>query len=302
MYPRKLAFVTLVCVVVCLCGIVTLSNSQQVAVVRQSPTVSPQALALLAAQIADNADKIGCRAGKCKILITSFVFPGSGTSQFGIQLADALASQLSQGENPFEVIDRATARKFAQQERVSAQNQATELMARWLARELKADAVLTGEIIISGSNSVELSARLFQVGGHEKKALGLKGTLHIDLSHADLSRTDDLPVLPALVDALTGQPVYPYRPGSTLPGCSYMPSPPYTEQARQEHVSGIIVVDAIIDTHGHLREARIVKGLPGGLNENTLKTLNDWRCEPPKLDGQPVPTVVTFEVRFQLFN
>jgi hypothetical protein len=89
-------------------------------------------------------------------------------------LADALASQLSQGEKPFEVIDRAAARKFAQQERVSAQNQAAELMARWLGRELKADAVLNGEITVAASNSVELSARLFEAEGYTTRHSVLK--------------------------------------------------------------------------------------------------------------------------------
>jgi len=301
MYPGKLALVALLCVGVCLHAGVMRASSQQVAVVPQSSTISPQALAPLAGQIADNAGKIGCQAGKCKILITSFVFPGSGTSQFGIQLADALAAQLSQGEKGFEVVDRAAARKFAQQERVSAQNQASELMARWIARELKADAVLTGEITIAGSNSIELSARLFQVEGHKNKALGLKGTLHIDLSHADLSPIDDFPTLPGFNDGLNSQSVY-RRSGITLPHCFYMPSPPYTEQARAQHISGTILVDAIIDTHGNLPQAQIVKGLSGGLDENALKTLSTWRCEAPKVNGQPVPTVVRFEVNFRLFN
>jgi TonB family protein len=302
MYPRKLNLLFFCVGAVWLCASIRLPAQQQPSAPGRPLAISPQALAPLAAQITENAERIGCRAGKCKILITSFVFPGSGTSQFGIQLADALAAQLSQGEKGFEVVDRATARKFAQQERVSAQNQASELMARWIARELKADAVLTGEITVTGSNSVELSARLFQVEGQKNKALGLKGTLHIDLSHADLSRTDDLPELPAFDNKSNGEPVYPYLPGSTLPSCSYMPSPPYTEQARNDHVSGVILVKAIVDTHGHLAGAQIVKGLPDGLNENTLKTLSTWRCEAPKVDGQPVPTVVTFEVNFRLYN
>lgn len=74
------------------------------------------------------------------------------------------------------------------------------------------------------------------------------------------------------------------------------------EEARQNHISGVILFEAIVSVDGKLRDLRIIRGLPGGLNQKTLETAATWRCQPPKWEGKPVPVVVPFEVNFKLFN
>jgi periplasmic protein TonB len=78
-----------------------------------------------------------------------------------------------------------------------------------------------------------------------------------------------------------------------------MPNPPYTQEARQAHISGVILVETIIGADGRLTNMRIIRGLPG-LNEITVKTLATWRCKAPVRDGEAVPVVVNFEVNFKL--
>jgi hypothetical protein len=274
---------------------------QQAPVPGKAPTPSLDgALAPLAAQITDNAEKIGCRPGKCKILVTNFVLPGRGSPPFGIQLADALATQLSAGDNPYTVVDRTSFRNLLHQERFSPESQESVPTARWLARKLNANAVIVGEIATAGDNSIELSTRLFNASEMKNKTLSIKGNFRIDLSHVNLSWSDDLPPLPSLGNTFEGDTLYQAGP-NMMPSCFYMPHPPYTGEARDAHISGVILLDAIVGTDGHIREPRIVKGLPGGLNEKALETLATWRCKPVTYQGKPVPVVTHFEVNFRLY-
>jgi periplasmic protein TonB len=96
-----------------------------------------------------------------------------------------------------------------------------------------------------------------------------------------------------------GETIYRVGNGVAFPSCPYMPNPAFTDNARQAHVSGIILIDAVVETDGGLR---IVRGLPGDWNEIALKTLATWRCKPARYEGKPVSAVVTFEVNFRRFD
>jgi protein TonB len=79
-----------------------------------------------------------------------------------------------------------------------------------------------------------------------------------------------------------------------------MPNPPYSEGARKSKLSGTVSVEAVINSEGKLENERIIRGLPGGLNETTIETMKTWKCNPAQKDGKPVPTVVKFDVNFQI--
>ncbi len=231
--------------------------------------------------------------------MTSFTYPGKGSSKFGIQVADGLTANLSKNES-FATVDRDELRNLVYKERLSSETQQSPSIGRWLADKLHADAVLVGEITKNPDDSITVSARLFGVSPSKNKTLSLKGTLQIVPSLVDLSPSEDLPALPPFPTEIDGQAVYPIGAG-TLPSCSYMPNPAFTDTAREAHISGIILAEGIIGTDGRVRNVRILKGLPAGLNENTLHTLPSWRCAPAKKEGKPVPTKVVFEVNFRLY-
>ena len=75
--------------------------------------------------------------------------------------------------------------------------------------------------------------------------------------------------------------------GLTRPSCYYMPSPPYTEEARSAKSSGVVNVQGIIGSDGLVKAVRVVKGAPYSLNESVLKTVRTWKCTPAMLDGKP---------------
>ena len=78
------------------------------------------------------------------------------------------------------------------------------------------------------------------------------------------------------------------------------PQPGYTEEARQARVQGVVILQAIIDALGNVTQVRVLKGLPEGLAESAVATVQTWRFEPAVLDGAPVPVYYNFTVNFSL--
>jgi protein TonB len=76
--------------------------------------------------------------------------------------------------------------------------------------------------------------------------------------------------------------------------------PVYTDIARKAHISGIVIIETIIDRNGNVTDARILKGLPLGLDQSALDAVKRWKFKPGTLNGQPVPVIFTLTVNFQL--
>jgi len=93
-------------------------------------------------------------------------------------------------------------------------------------------------------------------------------------------------------------PKKPIRVGSlTAPRMIYGPQPDYPILARQAHVSGTVVIEAVIDEHGNVVEARIVSG-PPLLVAAALKAVTLRKYEPTIQDGEPTPVSLRVEVNF----
>jgi periplasmic protein TonB len=90
--------------------------------------------------------------------------------------------------------------------------------------------------------------------------------------------------------------------GVGMPSCFYMPSPPYSEEARKAKYSGVVMVEAVVNLDGHLSNMRVIKSPGLGLDDNTINTMKTWRCKPVSgPNGKPVPVIVPFEVTFRLY-
>ena len=98
----------------------------------------------------------------------------------------------------------------------------------------------------------------------------------------------------------SGGPKRPVRVGGEVkpPRLIYGPAPVYPLLANQSHIHGIVVIDAIIDEHGKVVEARVISGHPL-LVQAALKAVSERRYEPTILDGEPTPVDLRVEVNFQ---
>jgi protein TonB len=91
------------------------------------------------------------------------------------------------------------------------------------------------------------------------------------------------------------------RVGSSLkaPRQIYSAQPEYPPLAREARVRGTVVVNAVIDEHGNVVQARAVNGHPL-LIPAALKAVLQWKYEPTLLNGTPVAVEMEVTVHFNL--
>ena len=76
--------------------------------------------------------------------------------------------------------------------------------------------------------------------------------------------------------------------------------PHYTDNARQAHVQGTVVLYAEIGADGLAHHVRVIRGLGYGLDGKAIEALRLWRFAPALKDGVPVATPATIEIPFRL--
>jgi periplasmic protein TonB len=98
-----------------------------------------------------------------------------------------------------------------------------------------------------------------------------------------------------------GGGVYKVGGGISAPRPIDTPDPEYTEEARRAKIEGTCILGLIVDAEGHPRDIRVIRGLGYGLDAKALETVQKWRFDPAKKDGQPVNVQVSVEVAFRLY-
>ena len=84
------------------------------------------------------------------------------------------------------------------------------------------------------------------------------------------------------------------------PSRVYDPRPQYTEIARKARIQGIVIVQATIDKEGNVTDAKVLKGLPMGLDQEALNAVRKWKFEPATLNGKPVAVYYNLTINFTL--
>ena len=75
--------------------------------------------------------------------------------------------------------------------------------------------------------------------------------------------------------------------------------PKYPTLAKSQHVSGNVLIDALIDASGHVTTMKVVSG-PAVLHQAAMDALKQWRYQPASLDGHPVPMHLAVTIQFHL--
>jgi len=98
-----------------------------------------------------------------------------------------------------------------------------------------------------------------------------------------------------------GGGVYHVGGGISAPQAISAPDPEYTEEARRAKAQGTCVLWLIVDSSGHPRDIRVVRGLGYGLDAKALEAVQKWRFQPSLKDGKPVDVQISVEVAFHLY-
>lgn len=89
-------------------------------------------------------------------------------------------------------------------------------------------------------------------------------------------------------------------PGLQEPQITSKPSAPYTAEARQAMVEGIVLMQAVFESNGTISDVRVLRGIGHGMDEAAAKALREWKFIPAQLNGQPVRVRVNVEMSFRL--
>ncbi len=76
-------------------------------------------------------------------------------------------------------------------------------------------------------------------------------------------------------------------------------APNYPALARASRVSGVVILEATIDTRGRVVDVRVLRSIPL-LDQAAVDAVRQWTYTPTLLNGQPVPIVMTVTVVFTL--
>jgi len=89
--------------------------------------------------------------------------------------------------------------------------------------------------------------------------------------------------------------------GVSAPKPLYQPEPEYSEEGRKAKVQGEAVLEIVVGADGRVRDARVIRSLGFGLDQEAIKTVKTWRFEPGKKQGQNVDVRVQVVVDFRLY-
>ncbi len=76
--------------------------------------------------------------------------------------------------------------------------------------------------------------------------------------------------------------------------------PTYPEEARKNHIEGLVVIESIIDQKGAVTAAKVVKSPDDLLSNAAVAAVQTWKYKPATKNGQPVKVYLTVTVTFKL--
>jgi TonB family protein len=90
---------------------------------------------------------------------------------------------------------------------------------------------------------------------------------------------------------------YPYI--DRLPVVRAKAPPSYPREARAAGVQGTVIVQALVDKEGRVRETLVIRSIPP-LDRAAIECVRGWTFEPARADGKPVAVWVAVPIKFAL--
>jgi TonB family protein len=76
--------------------------------------------------------------------------------------------------------------------------------------------------------------------------------------------------------------------------------PQYTNEARDAHIEGTVVLSVDIDATGAAANIEVLRSVEPGLDGKAMEAVRQWQFRPGTKDGAPVTVRATIEVNFRL--
>ncbi len=88
--------------------------------------------------------------------------------------------------------------------------------------------------------------------------------------------------------------------GMTAPVATKQVDPDYSELARRNRTSGLVILQLHIEKSGRVSHIETLKGLPDGVTTAAIEATRHWEFKPALRDGTPIDVVCNLTVAFKL--
>ena len=78
------------------------------------------------------------------------------------------------------------------------------------------------------------------------------------------------------------------------------PKPAYTDEAKQLHIQGTVILRVTVTATGRIQVLGVIRGLGHGLDQSAIKAVEEYRIKPAMRNGIPVDTTTNITITFQL--
>src|SRR5262245_43619601 len=95
-----------------------------------------------------------------------------------------------------------------------------------------------------------------------------------------------------------------YTPGNgvSLPKVTRQVRAEYTNEARENRIEGVVMLDAVVLSDGTVGDVKVAESLDTmyGLDANAVKAMKQWLFEPGIKDGKPVAVQIHVQMKYTL--
>ena len=97
------------------------------------------------------------------------------------------------------------------------------------------------------------------------------------------------------------EPIAKVEKGVSPPHVVYDPDPEYSEAARMARFQGTTVLWLVVDTSGVPKDIHVQRAIGLGLDDQAVKSVQNWKFNPAMKNGDPIPVQINVEVNFRLY-
>jgi len=252
------------------------------------------------AQLAGRVEKDIERVHTKFLLVIDFAESKGEPTALGHELACAFANSLRQQEHGFLVLDDSVMSDLARMDGLAPKDFKNRERMAYYGPDERAKIAIEGELQDS-PDRVTLKIEVWKLQDRKEVII--------------FEESSDLAMTPEM-QALLAKPAVSYVPspadysilsdvpragekGYTSPQCIECPRARFTFSAVQDEISGDVILLSEINTMGVVNRIIVIRGLPDGLTDRAVKTVEKWKFEPASgPDGKPATVVMTIKMEF----
>lgn len=227
------------------------------------------------------------------VVVFDFKGPDEKLTPLGQDFADKFRSALAKSGGNFVVVDSAEVHAVIEKNRVAPDVVRDPEIAWWLGRQLKADALIIGDLTPLSGDLLKFSVA----------AAKLKDGKNLAALWVAVPFTDEMKALlsKSLVEDHLENRMPPGTALNLYPKCVYCPRADFSAAAMANKQQGIVTLVVMIGLDGRASDIDFIKGQPYGLTQKAIEAVQSWKFKPGQTpEGNPRAVRQVIEITFHL--